>query len=293
MPEEIWKRPAWIAAIVSLISVFLTVPEVIGNYLTKQQDIELAKEETATVRLGNIESKQDQEFKIVNSTLSQQGTERIFLIRYLAATLDDPDAKEWAKKEAERLDELASKEEALSSAKRTLKIKQEELDSFVLAGRDATYLVEELDKLKYQLYEKDSQFQELQQKAGLKEKAVESYNIIIRTNIKWPKSVVNASDPDNALVNVAISNSAKGESPTRVFSCWFDTSDCLEVINMHSIPNVLYFRTDLSIPAPVIESIEVFALQKEQHFGRSLSGTNIPYKCSDVVGGLLCHRVKP
>ena len=101
--EPLWKRPAWITAMVGVISIFFTVPEIIGDYLTKQQDIELAKEKTKSVELQNKETKQDQEFKIINSTLAQLDTERVFLLRYLAATLDDPEAREWAKVEVERL----------------------------------------------------------------------------------------------------------------------------------------------------------------------------------------------
>ena len=53
--EPVWKRPAWITAMVGLVSVFFTVPEIVGNYLTKQQEISLAKEQTEAIRLENLE----------------------------------------------------------------------------------------------------------------------------------------------------------------------------------------------------------------------------------------------
>lgn len=56
-PEAVWKRPGWITAIVGLITALLTVPDVVGTYLSKQQDIELAKENTEAVRILNSKSK--------------------------------------------------------------------------------------------------------------------------------------------------------------------------------------------------------------------------------------------
>lgn len=123
----IWQSPAWITAIVGLISAFLTVPDVVGNYFSKQQDIELAEQKTKSVKLANDLSKQDQEFQIVNNTLARQGTERVFVLRYLAATLDDDDAKTWAKEEVRLLGEVAKKKDEFEKAKDEYEEKQKQL----------------------------------------------------------------------------------------------------------------------------------------------------------------------
>lgn len=124
----IWHKPIWITAIVSLISVFFTVPEIVGQYLVKEQDIELAKEKTEALRLGNLEFKQKQEFGIVDSTLSKQGSERVFMLRYLAATLDDKEARKWAEKEVDRLDALASQQQILEQLQNEILLTEKSLE---------------------------------------------------------------------------------------------------------------------------------------------------------------------
>lgn len=114
-PKPIWHSPGWITAIAGVISAFLTIPEVVGDYLSKQQDIELAKQEVIAKSVSNESEKQTLEFRIVNNTLSQQGAERVFVLRYLAKTLDDEDARIWANEEVERLDKLASLEAELAN----------------------------------------------------------------------------------------------------------------------------------------------------------------------------------
>ena len=108
--HPIWHSPAWITAIVGLVSAFLTVPEIVGSDLSKQQDIDTAK-------IANQGALQDQEFRVVKETLVNQDEERVFVLRYLAATHDDPDAKAWAQDEVQRLDQLAAKEREISKLK--------------------------------------------------------------------------------------------------------------------------------------------------------------------------------
>lgn len=105
-PEPVWYRPEWITAIVGVISAFLTVPDVVGNYLAKEQDIKIAEQEVKAAQLANQQSKQSNEFQIIQNSLNQQGEERIFMLRYFAATLDDPEAKSWAQAEVGRFDKL-------------------------------------------------------------------------------------------------------------------------------------------------------------------------------------------
>ena len=169
--DAVWKKPAWLTAIVGVISIFLTVPDVIGNYLTKQQDIELAKEKTAAARLKNLDLKQDQEFKIVNNTLAEQGTERVFLLRYLSATLDDPAAKTWASEEVNRLDQLATTRENLNTLERDLKLKEVELqklrDAVPAANDKVTTLEQTIYDLRRSLESKNFELAELKLKAGI------------------------------------------------------------------------------------------------------------------------------
>ena len=96
----VWKRPGWIAAIVSLISAFLTIPEIAGNYLNNYQKAEALK-------ITNKGEEQKQSLEIFNKALAQKGPERVFVLRFLAATLKDKTAKEWATLEVKRLDDFA------------------------------------------------------------------------------------------------------------------------------------------------------------------------------------------
>lgn len=185
LSAPIWHSPVWITAIVGLISAFLTIPDIIGNYLTKQQDIELAKEKTEEARLGNVESKLDQEFKVVNSTLAQQGAERVFLLRYLAATLDDGDAKEWARGEVSRLDKLAELQKSLKLAQSKFDAKEKHLLEKVADGsRNKEELEIELDTLKLELENKKSVISELQKNAGIEDNQDPKYytSVFLITN---------------------------------------------------------------------------------------------------------------
>lgn len=162
----IWHKPAWVTTIVGLVSVFLTIPEVIVEYYKKEQEVEIAKQRKEEIRLGNLESKQDQEFKVIQNTLSQHGAERIFVLRYLAATLDDDDAKEWANNEVTRLDEISSKQEIVQQTHNELLGKEILLKSN--ANNEKSKLLEtELLKLNEELDKKLSELSKLKQKAGL------------------------------------------------------------------------------------------------------------------------------
>lgn len=122
MSEPIWRSPGWVTALVGLITAILTIPEIVGNYYTKQQEAN--------------ESKQDSEFRIVSNTLSQQGTERIFVLRYLAATLDDKDAKEWAKGEVHRLEVVATVQEDVLKGKAEINKKKQEQAENLASGEE-------------------------------------------------------------------------------------------------------------------------------------------------------------
>ena len=192
--KPIWQSPAWLTAIVAVISAFLTVPEIIGDYLAKQQDIELAKEKTKSIQIGNIDSKQKQEFDIVNSTLAQQGEERVFVLRYLASTLDDPDAKEWAEGEVARLDDLASLQEALEKARVEFTQKERDLIRRINKGNEnRESLKKELANLRSELSRKDSEVSEIKKKAGIKNTVDKTPILIFK--IKWTMNKNDSEDP--------------------------------------------------------------------------------------------------
>lgn len=152
MAEPVWKRPGWITAMVGVVSVCLTIPQIVGDYLTKQQDIKLAEQKTESIRRQNLEMQQDQEFKIVSNTLSQQGSERIFVLRYLAATLDDESAKRWAQSEVQRLDKLATQKEKVKKAEEALEQKQGDLEVRIAKGSSENeQLKQEIKNLKTDL----------------------------------------------------------------------------------------------------------------------------------------------
>ena len=167
--EAVWKRPAWITAIVGVISAFLTVPGVVGSYLEKQQDIKIAEQKVEEAKLNNTLSKQSQEFTVVQNSLAQQGTERVFLLRYFASTLDDAEAKTWAKEEVTRLDELSSLQEQLSRQQRTIAEKESQLAAMQAEGGATHELESEISNLRQQVAERDIQVTELRQKAGIGE----------------------------------------------------------------------------------------------------------------------------
>ncbi len=170
-PDPVWYRPAWITAMVGLVSAFLTVPGVVGDYLAKQQDIEIARQKVEAVRLGNLEAKQSQEFAVVQNTLGQQGEERIFMLRYFAATLDDPEAKHWAEAEVDRLDRLATLRGEVDRQRLAITEKEAEIARLASASARSKELSAELAELRTALGRKDLEVSALRQQAESKRAA--------------------------------------------------------------------------------------------------------------------------
>ena len=166
-PEPVWTRPAWVTAIAGVISAFLTVPGVIGDYLAKQQEIEIAKQRVEAERLANQRALQDKEFLVVQNTLAQQGTERVFMLRYFAATLDDADAKAWAEAEVRRLDELAQVKIQLTETRRDLNRKEAELSQARTSDAEMSDLKAEVAQLRELARAKGLEVSSLQQSAGI------------------------------------------------------------------------------------------------------------------------------
>lgn len=194
--EPVWKRPAWITAIVGLVSVILTVPEISSKYfekeqaillaklekkqelrlvgLEKEQELRLAELKVESKRIENQASAQQYEFEIVNNILAQKGPERVFVLRYLAATLDNQEARNWAAKEVERLDELVAAKSDLIELKQKLEEKER-----IIAKASNSELPDQraqlvLNHLRKDLLERGVKVVELGWKAGLDQGDIES-----------------------------------------------------------------------------------------------------------------------
>lgn len=118
MTKPFWSNPSWVTAIVTLIGAFTTIPDVVSNWLAKEQEIELQKQETK-------EKAQSNQFAILDSALGQIGPERIFVLRYLQSTFDDKRVRDWASQEVARLQTLAKLQATPTSEKTEKVINQE------------------------------------------------------------------------------------------------------------------------------------------------------------------------
>lgn len=165
----IWHSPVWITAIVGLVSAFLTVPEIVSSYLSKQQDIELAKEKTREQSVKNENDKQALEFSIVNNTLAQQGAERVFVLRYLARTLDDADAQAWAQEEVARLDQISLLEQELDQKTAELTSARRDLDEASAANEAAN--AEKLQQIEQELENRTAELNRLLRESGISSSA--------------------------------------------------------------------------------------------------------------------------
>lgn len=134
MNEPIWHKPAWITAIVGMISAFLTIPGELSEYLVKRQEITAATLEN--------------QFNVVNQTLAQQGTERVFVLRYLSVTLDDAKSRRWAVEEVGRLDRVVELQKQVLETERRL---SEEISKNEELNEGAVELAEELRSLTAEL----------------------------------------------------------------------------------------------------------------------------------------------
>jgi len=277
----IWHKPAWITAIVGLVSVFLTVPEIVGDYLTKQQDILIAKEKTEELRLGNLESKQDQEFKIVNTTLSKQGTERVFVLRYLAATLDDDAAKGWAQSEVVRLDDLAAQQEELDKARLDLAQKERILNEEIMKGAENTEsLKADLEDLKRELDTKKSEVSQLRQKAGIIKKPTQQPLLLIRIK----------RNPDYN----GDKNSVRLTIEDKIYSCSFEKDICERLMRIDKLPAKFDIISGENSDYKLFGSITVSYYKTPLYLAITGSSTlikrNIEYICTPGTEQVTCTR---
>ncbi len=192
--DPVWHRPAWITAIVAVISTFLTIPDKVGDYLAQEQMIEIEKQKVKAAEINNDHLKQKQEFSIIQNLLLHTGDERVAMLRYFAATLDDDDAKKWAKSEVERLDDLASLESEQQTKRSVLALLEQQFEHGEVEGEGGIEISQEIARLREELLAKDSQISEIRQKAGIeKEPKTAAFGELSVNFELLPK----ASDPGN------------------------------------------------------------------------------------------------
>lgn len=104
----------------------------------------------------------------MHATLAQQGTERVFVLRYLAATLDDEKAQQWASEEVVRLDQLAEAEGKLRAELVALSAETRELAALKARGEvDLEEREKELAELKLKLVGMSAQISVSRLRAGV------------------------------------------------------------------------------------------------------------------------------
>jgi len=266
--SPIWHSPAWITAMVAVVSAFLTIPDIVGNYFSKQQEIELQKEKTRAAAIGNEAAKQKQEFEIVNNTLAQQGTERVFVLRYLARTLDDSDARGWADAEVVRLDKLTNQEEELRKTKQALAAKEAELKSKTASGQEASNQRATLEQLRAELRIKESELLAAREGAGF---ATSSERVLYVVSIEGNP----ASD------NPGVQFSMQVDYPSGRFHCDFREANdvCLAYFDS-KVPLRFGFSTDYG---SIHKQFKTVRVHKVQIGGSNVTlgsqGEEIPYSC--------------
>ena len=178
--EPAWRSAAWITAMVGVVSAFLTIPKVVGDYFIKREEVQLAKETIQAARLDNLAAKQEQEFQVVRNALAQQGPERVFVLRYLAATHDQRETREWAQSEVEQLDELTRAGEEIDRLGKELEGKEAELAA---SGASESALAREVESLRADLSARSGEIRGLQQRAGLGRD--ESVSVVADIYLDW------------------------------------------------------------------------------------------------------------
>ena len=103
--QPIWHSPAWITAIVAFITTMLTIPNTVGDYLSKKQDIELAQAQVRLAEIENRDRETENRYKPVITVRQTKPEERGMLLRFIAATADSSNTREWAQRELEILSE--------------------------------------------------------------------------------------------------------------------------------------------------------------------------------------------
>lgn len=95
----IWHSPQWITAIITLASSFLTIPDVISSYLSKQQEIELSEQKVKLYRIENEDKIQINKFKPLVTVIQSKPENKAMVLRFISTTAENEKIKQWAKEE--------------------------------------------------------------------------------------------------------------------------------------------------------------------------------------------------
>ncbi|NNE84769.1 MAG: hypothetical protein HKN28_12455 [Alphaproteobacteria bacterium] len=113
------------------------------------------------------------------------------MLRYFASTLEDPEARIWAEKEVRRLDELTALKAEVRRKQIDIEEKEAELRALEIESDQAQQLRSEIIALEKELIQKDSQVNELKEKAGLEFDKTRNPIFHIRFNVDWDSVVDN------------------------------------------------------------------------------------------------------
>lgn len=272
--RSVWTRPAWITAIVALVSVVSQFPSVVSDYLSNRTAIKLEEQKIDTIKIQNTISSQEQEFRIIFNTLEQQGTERIVMLRYLAETHDDEATKNWAKNEVRRLSELVNQQEKLEEARRRFAAKEQELRTLIEAGeKDTSSLRSELAKLEQSLSEKKAEVSELRQQAGVITMTGASAQRFVKVYRIVPdeRDLSTSDGQSQALILrtfMTVSDDEERQGRATMIdqhTCRKSATPCVAVINgvtshlsiqsLRFVPRVEVYKLDLANPAKTLHYV--------------------------------------
>ena len=99
--NPIWHSPAWITAIVGLISAFLTIPDVAISYIEKQKAMDMAQKKIEEKAIDNSDKILENHYKNLNTLLAKKPEDREMAMRFIAKTVDNQRVREWAESELE------------------------------------------------------------------------------------------------------------------------------------------------------------------------------------------------
>lgn len=102
--KPIWHSPQWITAIVALVTSLLTIPDVVGTYLSKAQDIKLAEQQIELAKIQNQDEIQKNKFKPLLTVIQNRPDDRPTILRFILETSENKALQSWAEAELTELD---------------------------------------------------------------------------------------------------------------------------------------------------------------------------------------------
>ena len=104
LQNPIWHSPAWITAIVGLISAFLTIPDVAISYIEKQKAVDMAQKTIEEKAIDNADKTLENHYKNLHTVLIKKPEDRQMTMRFIARTVDNQRIREWAESELELME---------------------------------------------------------------------------------------------------------------------------------------------------------------------------------------------